>query len=329
LRWLVRFAGYCSSAAAEAGLAATLALNERTATLFDALDQEGLEVEMRREGVLLVYRSPESFDSARKKLDAAGEQVQARVLSRDEALAVEPLLLPSACAGAIHYTADRHVRPEKFVAALAARLKEMGAEIRTGAPCSGILREGSRVVGVRTPSGTVRGRTFVLATGASLSALARDAGVRIPVQGGKGHSFDVPREDLPARVPVYLYEDRVALTPFDEVTRVAGMMELGARTTAVRPRAIETMDRVGRASFETWPAAGAPNGWAGLRPMTPDGLPVIGGVDGIENLFVAGGHGMLGVTLSLRTGEAIANFVSGSDGADPTLRPFSPTRFTR
>lgn len=329
LRWLGRFTASCSSSAAAAGLRATLALNEGTANLFDALEREGLDFEMQRQGVLLVYRSSRGFEAARKKLinnDAHGTGGQ--VLSRDEALAEEPLLQSSACIGAIRHEGDRHVRPDKLVDALVQQLKRMGVEIRTQSRCVGVVRDGRKLIGLVTQEQTIPGRAFVLAAGTGLSVLAKMAGVRIPIEGGRGYSFDVSRDELPVRTPVYLYDGRLALTPFREITRIVGMMELGARSATVRPRAIETMNRAGAASFRTWPTKAARDAWAGLRPMTPDGLPVIGAVEGTENLYVAGGHGMLGVTLSLRTGEAIAQCVRHSKRLDPVLRPFSPSRFT-
>ena len=121
-----------------------------------------------------------------------------------------------------------------------------------------------------------------------------------------------------------LTDDRLTLTPFADVTRVGGMMELGARTARVRARAIETMDSVGAAAFQSWPGASS-GAWAGLRPMTPDGLPLVGRVEGFDNLYVAGGHGMLGVTLCLRTGTAIRAALAGD--VDLGLGPFSPARF--
>jgi D-amino-acid dehydrogenase len=328
LRWLARFVVSCSSDVAAAGLRSTLAFNAETADLFDDLEREGPDFEMERSGLLVVHRSRRSFDAAwRTLLEAGGPSAEGQVLTREEALAAEPLLAPIACAGAIRYDADRHVRPDKLIDALVGRLQRLGVEIRTGSPCLEVLRAGRRVVGIRTPGQTIRAGAYVLAAGTGIPSLARQVGARIPIEGGRGCSFDVPRDELPLRSPVKIYEARLALTPFRDVTRVAGMMELGARTPTVRPRAIEAMNRSGAASFRAWPTTRR-DAWAGLRPMTPDGLPVIGRVGGVENLYVAGGHGMLGLTLSLRTGEAIARCL-GHGPNDQAVLPFVPNRFAR
>jgi D-amino-acid dehydrogenase len=329
VRWLGRFIVSCSSKAAAAGLRATVSLNAETADLFDALERDGLDFEMERLGVLVVYRSRHGFESARRELTVHSyPSGDGHVLSGEEAIAAEPLLEPSACAGAIQYEAERQVRPDRLLEALAARLKQLGVQIRTQSPCDGVILDGRRVVGLRTTDGIIRGRNFVLAAGTGISRLARQAGLRVPIEAGRGYSFDLPRAELPLRTPVYLHNGRLALTPFREFTRVVGMMELGARAATVRPRAITTMDRIGAASFRTWPTNQTRDAWAGLRPMTPDGLPVIGAVRGVENLYIAGGHGMLGVTLSLRTGKAIAECIRG-ERADPVLCPFAPDRFMR
>lgn len=327
LRWLTKFARSCSREAATAGLRATLALNERTGDLFDRLERDGLDFEMKTPGVLMVYKRCHSFDAARQKLHLEdGRGPRGRVLTRDEALAAEPLLNPRACVGAIRYETDRQVRPDMLIDALVRRLDALGVEIRSRTPCVRVIRSGARVVGVETPDEIVRGRAYVLAAGIETAGLARQVGLRVPVEGGRGYSFDVRRGDLPVRTPVYVYDGRLALTPFDDFTRVVGMMELGARRPTVRPGGVRTMNRVGRESFREWPGQSR-TPWAGIRPMTPDGLPVIGSVPGLENLCIAGGHGMLGVTLSLRTGDAIAEIIRTGDNTDPILRPFTPARF--
>lgn len=329
LRWLGSFLSSCSREASAAGLDATLALNAETQQLFDDLRRDGLEFEMHQRGLLVVYGSRRAFELACKQLGKSAESDPAlRVLSGTEALEMEPLLRSEACAGAIRYEAERQIRPDTLVNALVGKLGRMGVEIRSGCSCEEIIRDGAAITGIRIPDETISAQSYVLAAGTGIGALAKKVGVRIPLESGRGYSFDLPRDEFPLQVPLYLHDARLTLTPFRDFTRVVGMMELGARRATVRGGAIETMNRLGAAVFQHWPSECGRSAWAGLRPMTPDGLPVIGGVSGIPNLFIAGGHGMLGVTLSLRTGDALAACVRG-DGEDPLLRPFSPNRFTR
>jgi D-amino-acid dehydrogenase len=330
-RWIRQFVGKCSPEASTAGLLATLALNAATPDLFDQLKGEGLEVELQKPGLLLVHQTRRSFESARAKAEKLNRKGLAtgRVLSREEALTAEPLLRPDACFGAFRYEGECQVRPDKLITALASRLTEIGVEIRTGCSCLGFNKSRHAVVGLHTSEGVITGGAFVIAAGVNLSSLVRKAGVKIPIVGGRGYSLDVPRGELPIASQIYLYERRLFLTPFRDFTRISGMMELGARDATVRPGAISAIRRGGAASFRNWPASDSKAAWAGVRPLTPDGLPVIGPIDGVENLYVAGGHGMLGVTLSLRTGKAIAEWIQTGACRDPALRPFSPNRFGR
>lgn len=323
--WLYRFIRSCSAKTATEGLRATLALNERTSGLFEAFERVGGSVELTHAGVLIVFRDRRKLGSALAKSNQNGD---VQILSSDETLEAEPLLR-GPVAGAIRHHAEHHLRPELLVDALTRSLEERGVEVRSGCAVLEMLREGRSIAGVETERGIVSAETYVLAPGASMRTLARSAGVHVPIEGGRGYSFDFPRDRLPIRSPVYLYDDRVALTPFRESTRVVGLMELGATTRAVRRGALETIHRAGEASFRAWARAAAAGAWSGLRPMTPDGLPLIGKAPGVDNLYLAGGHGMLGVTLSLRTGEAIAELVCAETPHDPALVPFAPDRFSR
>jgi D-amino-acid dehydrogenase len=163
----------------------------------------------------------------------------------------------------------------------------------------------------------------VLANGAWIGRLARPAGVRVPVVAGRGYSFLVPlAEPLPS--PLYLPAQRVACTPAPGGMRVAGTMEFCPADAPLDQRRITAIV----ASARDWlPGVGwdaVTGGWVGPRPVTADGLPVIGRT-GIDGLFVAGGHGMWGMTLGPATGRLLAEFIA--TGRRPAaLAPFDPQR---
>ena len=127
----------------------------------------------------------------------------------------------------------------------------------------------------------------------------------------------------------FLHESRVAITPFRNALRLAGTLELAGLDPTVRPGRIAAITAAARQSLAGWPAnPGNGRAWAGFRPITPDGLPVIGRLPGFENLLVASGHAMLGVTLAPVTGEAIAELLT-NDQPIERLAPFDPGRFSR
>lgn len=326
LRWLVAFVRKCSSRSADAGLRAMLDLNLETAELFDALNASEMNFELEHSGVLIAYSHRASFASAQRKYCFSPGVT---VLHADQAVEAEPLL-SDACVGALCCRGERHLRPELLVHELSDRLLQHDVSIIDECPCLDFVTEGRRIVGVNTPYGVLQSEAVVLAAGASLRALGRIIGVRLPVEGGRGYSFDLPRDSLPLRRPVYLYESRTALTPFPESTRVVGVMELGVRQGQGAPisaRRVKTMSEDGHKMFRGWPSLQHQSVWAGVRPMTPDGLPIIGKAAEYDNVYIAGGHGMLGVTLSLRTGIAIANCLCQGSDADPAARTFAPARF--
>jgi D-amino-acid dehydrogenase len=173
---------------------------------------------------------------------------------------------------------------------------------------------------------TVEADAFVLAGGAETGQLARACGHPLPLQAAKGYSVTVRAPALRLVRPLHLPEAHLALTPFDGALRVAGTLELSGLNLRLDERRVAALKR---ATLREIPNAFDGEGsaaWVGMRPVTPDGLPVIGAVRGCPNLFVASGHQMLGITLAPATGEALARQVLSGQAPDE-LRPFDPARF--
>ena len=168
----------------------------------------------------------------------------------------------------------------------------------------------------------------VVATGPFSTKLAGRAGVRIPVQPGKGYHRDIdigPNGAPKLRVACVLNETSVFCTPMDTFVRFAGTMEFSGANSVLRRARLQQLTAAGRACFPGLGTARPISEWCGLRPMSMDGLPIVGAVGGVDGLSVATGHGMLGLTLGPVTGEMIANHVLG--GGDERLEPLSPNRF--
>jgi D-amino-acid dehydrogenase len=169
----------------------------------------------------------------------------------------------------------------------------------------------------------------LIAAGAVTGRLVRKLGFALPLQAGRGYSFDVAIEGLRLGTPLYFHRERVGLTPLGRRVRTVGTMELGGFDEVVRSRRLQPMINCIRRWFPDHSVEMVPNtAWAGLRPMTPDGLPALGCVPGWSNAFVATGHSMLGMTLGPSSGEAMADLIS-SGVAPETIKPFDPVRFGR
>jgi D-amino-acid dehydrogenase len=179
---------------------------------------------------------------------------------------------------------------------------------------------------LRLAGEVVRSERVVLALGAATGRLLAPLGVRLPLEGAKGYSFTDAAPPVQLRRPLYLLESKVGVSPYDGALRFAGTLELGGRDVSIDQRRVRALDAAGTRYVKGWRASAGRAGWAGLRPLLPDGLPAIGPIPGHDGLFVATGHAMLGITLAPVTAEILAPAVlSGRPALD--LAPFSVARF--
>jgi len=326
IRFMVGMLRACNATAYHNAFEATARLARGTMEELDAWAADGLAFEMHADGEVRAYLDAAEHAKAAADLPAyerAGFEPAS--LTGDEARSLVPEL-SDAVAGAIRFPNERHVRPATVVNALVARLDTLGVARLDGAVTAAwALPSGG--VELRGRFGTARADAVVIAAGAWSAPVARMLGVTLPIRPGKGYSVDYVPAQLAMRSVVMLAEAHCAVTPFDGATRVAGTMEFGGldeRISAVRLRAIR---RAPGSYFRGWdPDAPSQAPSAGLRPMTPDGLPVIGRLRPFDHVYVASGHAMLGLTLAPRTGALVASMIL--DGGTPdVLAPFSPRRF--
>lgn len=169
----------------------------------------------------------------------------------------------------------------------------------------------------------LRGDAVVLATGAWLPSLAAPLGVRTRVQAGRGYSFTV-KTDEPVETPIYLPARRVACTPYQGRFRIAGTMEFRGPDEPLQPRRIDAILASVRHLFQGVDLDDRHDEWVGSRPVTPDGLPLVGATR-TRGVYVAGGHGMWGMVLGPATGRALAHLVTTGETPEE-IRAFDPLR---
>ncbi len=327
LAFLARFAWHCTPRRWAAGLAALAPLSAYALSAYDALADGGVQARvLAGSPVLAAFASPAQRTPMVTELAhvsrATGHAVAFDTLDGAAVQDAEPVLSDTLRA-AVRIHGQRYLDPGSFVHALANSVRRRGGTIGEHAPVTS-LRDDGRGVTITTDADRTRADAVVLATGAWLPGLARPAGVRVRVQSGRGYSFRVPVRRLPAG-PVYLPGQRLACTPMPGGTlRVAGVMEFQA------PQSPPDRGRLARMAGELdqlltgVDTAGRSEEWVGARPCTPDGLPVIGPTRS-PRIFVAGGHGMWGVTLGPATGRLLARtIVTGQP--PPELAPFDPLR---
>jgi len=326
-RWLWRFWRHCNAADFERGLHAVASLNERAIRLFDELEREGLSFELHRDGLLFVFREERYMETVRREFDhyrRYGYQVP-KALGAAELRTMEPNLADEVHSGFL-VAEEYHVRPETLTAGYLDQLIKSGVAVRGGTAVTGFVVADGKAMVVKTAAGDEPADEVLVAAGAWSGRVVEHLGARLPVQAGKGYSVTIAGRGDMLRRPVYLGEAKIGSSPFAGGVRFAGTMELSGINTELDRRRIEAIRR-GIARYLK-PPVGPNEGveWVGMRPLTPDGLPMLGRIPGIANGYIATGHAMLGVTMAPVTGETMADLMTGRLD-EAALLPFAPGRF--
>jgi D-amino-acid dehydrogenase len=327
--WLWSFAKHCTESAREAGFEATIRLAQGTRSPYDDMTRQGVRFDMWSRGLTVVALDRSAAEEELEHLRPLAEygyQLPNRVADGNELRAAEPALSEAVKAG-FHIREEQHVDPRTLLAGLRTWLDDHGVLFMAATRMPRCTVDGDHVTGVDVGGETVAATAVVLAAGAWTGALTARLGHRIPLAGGKGYSFLA--EGAPGvSGPLKLLEARTAITPFDEHTRVSGAVELDGLRLRIRPRALEAVHAAACRYLRGWNGTRIQDPWAGLRPMTPDGLPVIGRIPTTANAYIATGHSTLGVTLGPSTGDRLAELIL--TGQSPALlQPFAPDRFRR
>lgn len=328
LTWLYRFWRACNAKSYDAGLEATAVLGGGTMDIMDQWVADGIDFEMHEFGLLYAYR-----DQAAMEADLTAFQgvtpygyAQPEPMYGDDLRAYEPILSDE-LVGGYHVKEERTVQPITLVKGLIAQLQAVGVEIRNGSPVVDLEVSQKKVVAVRTPAERIEADHVLIAAGAWTAEIGKMAGARLPIEAGKGYGLDFKPAPVRPQRSIYLHDDRIAISPFSDGLRLSGTMELSGISDTVTARRIGAIQKGGKRFLKGFPQDARPTQvWAGMRPMAPDGLPVLGNVNGLSNLTVASGHAMLGVTLAAVTAVQMAELISS--GTTPeVLKPFSPNRF--
>ncbi len=328
-RWLWRFWRHCNPRDYVRGLRALAELNRKTLAGFADLKRDGMEFELHRNGLLFAFLDGRLMRHALADFDhhrEFGYRMPAP-LEGGDLRRLEPALSDAVTAGFM-VEEEFHVRPETLIAGYADRLRRMGVEIRSGISVTGAngAGRGGRIAGVETSAGVVEGEEVLVAAGAWSGQVLQPFGVSLPVQAGKGYSITIAGAEPRISRPLYLGEALVGCSPFDGAIRFAGTMELsGMNDSLDRRRIVGIRAGVGRYLREPL-NEGEGTEWVGMRPLTPDGLPLLGRIPGYRNLSVATGHAMLGITLAPVTGDLVADVITGT-ASPAALAPFDPGRF--
>lgn len=330
-RWLLGFARRCTWRHVEYCMEVMGPLGKDALMLFDSLiEEERIECGYRADGYHDVCRTELGLRGARHEADIiARHGYHPEAVDGDELRRREPAF-GGDIVGGVFYPEAATLNPALFLTRLAHAAKRHGVEIREGAGVANVQLAKGRAVGVTLDSGEgVGADAVVLATGPFSMELARQVGVRLPVQPGKGYHRDIhigPNGAPPLRIACVFNEASVFCTRMDTFVRFAGTMEFSGENQVLRRDRVQQLTRAARLYLPSIGSARPISEWCGLRPMSVDGLPIIGPLGSVEGLSVATGHGMLGLTFGPVTGEIIANHVLGTP--DGRIDALSPERFS-
>ncbi len=329
LSWLWKFRGACRAAHVAKSMPLLLQLHLQSKELYEELARRPeLDFHLQNRGLLMLCNSEHGWQEL-SEMVAAGQKIglKPRMVSPPEIEALDSTVQTSARGGA-YFPEDAHLDPQQFIAKMSRHLQQKGVSIRSGVAGQGFVAKNGHIRALQTPAGEIFADWFVLAGGAFSPVLARQLGLKLPIQAGKGYSITIEKPKNMPQTPLILEEARVAVTPMGERLRFAGTMEIAGLDFSVNrrrvdailkaiPRYLPQVDLSGTAQVTPW---------AGLRPCTPDGLPYLGRTTRFRNLIIATGHAMIGVSLAPVTGRIVANLAAGHD-PEMDISLLHPERF--
>lgn len=327
LEWIARFTASCRRSAYQRGMIALQRAAALAGPAFEALAARGVEFELHDDPLLFPAFAQSEFELVAHAVDElrrAGSQQTLERASADELHALEPALGPDLVGGVIARGEGR-VRPESLTAGVHRALLARGVEVREGTRVVRLARDGGDWLVEGSDDIARRADAVVIAAGVASAGLLAEHGVRLPIAAAKGYSRTYPADPTGPRQPLYLEGSKVAISVFDGGVRVSGTLELGARGLSLSARRLDAITAAAQRALPGWRMPAGPSDWAGMRPLSPDGLPYIGSVPGLDGVHLGTAHGTLGITLAPMTGELLAgHLLDGAHGDLPA--EFDPAR---
>ncbi|MFM2233136.1 MAG: hypothetical protein RJB31_1837 [Bacteroidota bacterium] len=273
----------------------------------------GNQFRMEEKGCFMLYKSAltEKHEIELAK-EAAALNIETRIFSAKEIQDMEPEVEVNVRGGVL-YPIDAHLHPGDLMQTIYDHLQQSGVKFHLETTITGFEKQGRKVTKVLTDKGDFTGDEIVLATGSWLPVTSRDLGIDLLLQAGKGYSmtFDAVEKNL--HYPAILVDDRVAMTPMGADLRMGGTMEISGIGSPMLMKRVQAIFKAAKNYYPDLPVTFPAQDkiWYGLRPLSPDGLPYIGRHSTYDNIVMAGGHAMLGLSLAAATGKLVEEIVGG------------------
>jgi D-amino-acid dehydrogenase len=326
--WLWNFARRCNRRDMMSAARGIQALLESSLGLYrEIVGRESLDCEWESRGLLFVYRTKAEMDAYAETDKLLGEEFHCPASRHDgDAVAALEPALKAGLAGGWYYEDDAHLRPDRLLKSWRRVLEAAGVTIREHCEVRGFVTESGRVRAIATSQGELEAGTYLVAAGALTPQFQEDLGCRLPIQPGKGYSLTMPRPASCPTIPIIFVEHKVVATPFASGYRLGSTMEFAGYDSRINRDRLQLL-KDGAAPYLKEPYCDPiEEEWYGWRPMTYDGLPIIDRSPKLENVWIAAGHNMLGLSMAPATGKLVAELLGGeTPHIDPA--PYAVGRF--
>jgi D-amino-acid dehydrogenase len=254
-------------------------------------------------------------------------KIETRILNAQEVQAMEPDVTVDVKGGVL-YPIDCHLHPGDLMRTLKKHLKKAGVKLQLNTTVTGFEKKGNTVTAVITDKGKFGFDELVLATGSWLPVVSEKLDVHMLLQAGKGYSMTYENISRNLRYPAILVDKRTAMTPMGKDLRMGGTMEISGLSSPLLIKRAQAIFKAAKLYYPDLPVDFMPEAkiWSGLRPLTPDGLPYIGRHSKYDNLTIAGGHAMLGLSLAAGTGKLVEELITNKK-MSIDIAAFNPERF--
>lgn len=312
LLWLMQFVAACSDANVQRAIPPLRSLGLLSAENFARIiADEKIACHYQTKGFLNLYKNKEAFEAGCQEAEFMQKNgIPVSIYDKSKVHEVEPAAREDVIGG-VHFTGDAHLNPALFLKALGERVRAMGAEVHENASVMGFVSAEEKVRAVKTSAGDFEAEQIILAAGAWSPIVARSLNLKIPIQPARGYSLTASAIQNMPRQALILGDRRVAVSPLGELIRVTGRLEVGNYSMEPDPRWIAQLENFAREYLRLDEKLDIKETWAGLRPVTPDGVPIIGFSPKHKNLILATGHAMLGLSLGPGTGQVVADLANG------------------
>ncbi|EHQ30638.1 NAD(P)/FAD-dependent oxidoreductase [Mucilaginibacter paludis] len=329
ISWGMKFLKNANTKHVEASAQPLTELSLLSKSLYQDLAKEpGFDFGLSEKGILMFYKTEKAAEEEAHLAQKGRELgLDMQVLNVAECLALQPELQLDVL-GAVHYRCDAHLYPNQLMAVLLKHLTENGVKIVRNHEVTKIETTGNAISRVFTAGEEWTADQYIIAGGSFSPSVAKLVNLKVSLMPGKGYSFMVKEPNQRMQIPALLAEARVAITPMNGNLRYGGTMELDKINSRINMNRVKGIVQSIPAYFpDLRPDVPAEKEiWFGFRPSSPDGLPYIGRSYKYNNLIMATGHGMMGLSLGPATGLLVSQIISGAK-TSIDIEAFSPNRF--